>query len=164
MGGIMKKGFTLIELLIVMVIISVLVAVALPKYRASMERGRGVEGIANLKASSDWINTLYVMNDNQYPTNAKLTTTESINGQSVTVVGANTRSMYFTPVQISSTCLSGYKCLETQRKQGNTVYYTLKAYNKDGELYKIECTGTEKELCKPMGMSLVESAYVLSYN
>ena len=58
----MKKGFTLIELLIVMVIVGVLVTVSLPKYRASMERGRATEGINNVRAISDAVNAKYVMN------------------------------------------------------------------------------------------------------
>ena len=44
----MKKGFTLVELLMVMVLIAVLAAVALPKYRLSVERGRAVEGVSNI--------------------------------------------------------------------------------------------------------------------
>ena len=35
----MKKGFTLIELLIVMVVVTILVTVALPAYKTSMEKG-----------------------------------------------------------------------------------------------------------------------------
>ena len=62
----MKKGFTLIELLIVMVIVGVLVTVSLPKYRASMERGRATEGINNVRAISDAVNAKYVMNENSY--------------------------------------------------------------------------------------------------
>ena len=159
----MKKGFTLIELLIVVVIVSILVTIAMPKYRASMERGRAVEGITNLKASSDWINTKYVMNGNAYPADADLLTVESNAGYYVSVIGANTRSVFFTPVEFTSTCLSGYKCLKTQRKQGNTVYYTLTAYNQNGELKQIQCTGTEKKLCQPLGMTLSGDAYVMDF-
>ena len=62
----MKKGFTLIELLIVMVLVGILVTIALPKYRASMERGRATEGITNLKAASDAVNAQYIIDGNQY--------------------------------------------------------------------------------------------------
>ncbi len=51
----MKKGFTLIELLIVMVIISALIAVALPKYNRAMERGRALEGINKAKYAAEYI-------------------------------------------------------------------------------------------------------------
>ncbi|MBO7191064.1 MAG: prepilin-type N-terminal cleavage/methylation domain-containing protein [Elusimicrobiaceae bacterium] len=65
----MKRGFTLIELLIVMVIVAVLVTVALPKYNAALERARAREGIANIKAGIDVLNTRYVMNGNMYTEN-----------------------------------------------------------------------------------------------
>ena len=61
-----NRGFTLIELLIVMVVVGVLVTVSLPKYRASMERGRAMEAIANLRAASDFVNAQYVMDGNTY--------------------------------------------------------------------------------------------------
>ena len=63
----MKKGFTLIELLIVMVLVGVLVTIVLPKYYISMERGRALEGINNLRAASDFVNTRYIINGNSYP-------------------------------------------------------------------------------------------------
>jgi len=159
----MKKGFTLIELLIVVVIVSVLVTIALPKYRASMERGRAMEGLTNLKASSDWINTKYIMNENVYPDDSKLFMTDNVSGYYVSAIGANTRSVFFTPIEISEVCTSGYKCLRTQRKQGDSVFYTLIAYNKNGELKKITCTGTEKKLCEPLGMTLSGSEYVMTF-
>ena len=166
----MKKGFTLVELLIVMVIVGILVTVALPKYRATMERGRAAEAIANLKIASDWINAKYVLNGNSYPSNENMLTVEvsmtsgsgsTSSSGSRSVIGAASRSVYFTKPEFT-TC-SGYKCIKTERKQGSTVYYTLTAYNQDGELKKITCTGTEKELCKTFGMTLSGSAYQITF-
>ena len=156
----MKKAFTLIELLIVMVIVGILVTVALPKYRAAMERGRAAEGIANLKAASDWLNAKYILNDNVYPSESAVYILETFGSSSVSVVGAVTRRVYFTTPEFVS-CGGGYTCLQAQRKQGNTVFYTLTAYNKDGELQKVTCTGSQKALCEPLGMTLSGSEYVI---
>ena len=62
----MRKGFTLIELLVVIVIVGILVTVSLPKYKTAMEKGRGLEGIANADAFSEALNTYYVRNFNSY--------------------------------------------------------------------------------------------------
>jgi len=51
----MRRGFTLIELLIVMVIVTVMVGVAVPQYRRSVERGRAMEGLTNARAATDYV-------------------------------------------------------------------------------------------------------------
>lgn len=159
----MKKGFTLIELLIVMVIVGILVAVALPKYYSSMERGRATEGIANLKAASDWVNAKYVINGNSYPAASDLTSLEVTNsGASRTVIGFNSRSVYFTTPTFNE-CASTTCSILSQRKQGDEVYYTLIAYSEEGELTKITCTGPQKELCEPLGMTLNGSQYEVTF-
>ena len=146
----MNKGFTLIELLIVMVVVGVLVTVALPKYYASLERGRSVEGIANLRAASDAINAQYVVNGNSYPS--------SITGSSALQVGDVTKSAYFTTPTVS---FSGNTVtVSTSREDGS---YTLKAYNSNGDLNYIECTG-DGQTCLNIGMDLSGGRYRMDFS
>lgn len=49
----MKKGFTLIEMLVVVLIIGILSAVALPNYRKSVEKARTAEAWTILKSIND---------------------------------------------------------------------------------------------------------------
>ena len=43
-----KKGFSLVELLVVVVIIGVLAAIAIPQYTNTIERSRRMEAVVNL--------------------------------------------------------------------------------------------------------------------
>ncbi len=147
----MRKGFTLIELLIVMVVVGVLVTVALPKYFASMERGRALEGISNLRAASDFANATYVMRDNTYIRNAIVDTSKNM------LSGNLTKSSYFTPPQWFSGT-SDTVVLVSSRVDGG---YELFAVNQGGELKYIACSGDE-ELCKNAGME--EASFTDSYS
>ena len=46
-----KKGFTLAELLIVVAIIAVLVAIAIPVFTSQLERSREATDLANIRAA-----------------------------------------------------------------------------------------------------------------
>ena len=49
-----------------MVVVTILVTVALPAYKTSMEKGRATEGIANAAAVSEAMNAFYIRNGNSY--------------------------------------------------------------------------------------------------
>lgn len=135
----MKKGFTLIELLIVMVVLGVLVTVALPKYRASMERGRSIEGINNLRSASDHANALYIMQGNSYPTDYSH---KSLIGEDLT------KNIHFNGVIVSEISATTVK-FKTTRPD----LYTLTAENKDGELLRITCDPvSDPSECTNIGM------------
>lgn len=58
-----KKGFTLAELLIVVAIIAVLVAVAIPVFTAQLEKSREATDIANLRSAYATASAAYLSGD-----------------------------------------------------------------------------------------------------
>lgn len=44
----LKKGFTLLEVLIVVIIIGILVAIALPQYTTTLEKSKSAEAVSNV--------------------------------------------------------------------------------------------------------------------
>ena len=66
----MKKGFTLIELWVVVLIIGILSAVALPQYQKAVDRAKGTEALTTSKTLVDALNVYYLENGMYYSGNS----------------------------------------------------------------------------------------------
>jgi prepilin-type N-terminal cleavage/methylation domain-containing protein len=147
----MKKGFTLIELLIVMIIVGILAAIAVPKYNAAVERSRSMEGILNLEKLSDEVNAMYIVNKNIYPAQEELNkfnTTDQV-----------IKSTYFNaPVLTRNGDTS--VTISIERKSGSGYCYKLQIVNSYGEPQAISCidescTASEKG-CSVVSINLTK--------
>ena len=66
-----NQGFTLIEILVVVLIIGILAAIAVPKYQESVERSIMQEAITNLKTIAQ-ANDVFMLTNNRYATATEL--------------------------------------------------------------------------------------------
>ncbi len=122
----MQKGFTLIELMIVVAIIGILAAVALPAYQDYTKRSHVSEGLA-LAGGAKTAVTEYYSDKGEWPTNnaaAGLATDTSITGNAVRSVAVATSTITVT--------------FGTKVEAGKVL--VLKADASDGGSVKWDCT------------------------
>ncbi|WP_142803567.1 pilin [Tepidiphilus sp. J10] len=89
----MQQGFTLIELMIVVAIIGILAAFALPAYQDYTKRTHVAEGLALAAGAKTAVTEFYSTNNRLPKSNASagLATDTSITGNAVTKVTINTK-------------------------------------------------------------------------
>ena len=63
----MKKGFTLIELLIVIAVISILIGIALPRFKGMQDEGNIARAKGELRTLQTAVESYYIHNSNAYP-------------------------------------------------------------------------------------------------
>ena len=132
---VLQKGFTLAELMAVIIIISILAAMALGSYRKSLERAHFSDGLMMAHAYAAAVDMYYYDHNNTLPENL-----------SSVAVSHSTGGGYFTP-----TYTNGNTYVTATRTGGNyqiRVYLESQANNPD------ECIGTDtagKEFCELVG-------------
>ncbi|MGB2578786.1 type II secretion system protein G [Elusimicrobium simillimum] len=93
----MKKGFTLIEMLVVVLIIGILSAIALPQYTKAVDRARLSEAVINVKNITDALQLKLLENGWNVPSAMKAQTDLNIDltGGTWTTNGKEYETKYF---------------------------------------------------------------------
>lgn len=144
-----KSGFTLLELLIVVVIIGILAAIALPQYRKVVEKARMSEAIIMVEKIADAQERYYLIN-NDY--------TRDINDLDIDIIGEDTTYSSSIPaIKGKFFKFASSNAIGTQNHisivQRNKGTYIL-AINKNKQKWCLLYTGVnekEEELCREWG-------------
>jgi len=127
----MQKGFTLMEMLVVVLIIGILTAIALPQYQTATERARTTEAISNGRVLLESMNRALTERPEELP-NDKTALDVKLGG------GSWTSSSEFATKDFTYDISNGTHLVIT-RNLGNGESYQLHMYNrydatKDGDL------------------------------
>jgi len=129
----LKKGFTLLEVLIVVIIIGILVAIALPQYTTTLEKSKSAEAVTNVGSLKAAVDRYWYQNNETDPTNTDINKLDVDNPNNV--VGK--LYTYSISANTSSAATRTYTILATRSSGGNT--YTVEwvqTDNNTGKLYR----------------------------
>ena len=82
-----RKGFTLIELLIVIAVISILIGIALPRFRGMQEEGLVAQAKGELRTLQTAIESYYIHNSSTYPADGATWQTGTLTTATPLIVG-----------------------------------------------------------------------------
>ena len=63
----MRRGFTLIELMIVISVMAILIGISLPYFKGMQDEGKSAKAAGELRTLTTGIESYYIHNDNEYP-------------------------------------------------------------------------------------------------
>lgn len=117
-----KKGFTIMEMLIVVAIIAVLAAIAIPTFNGALTKSKEAADVANIRAAYAEITVAYLTDNEPYPANDTAFLAK-VDGGKLNYNGKLTS--YVAP---------------TANAKGEIVYTATKLTNKDSNTHEFKWT------------------------
>ena len=158
-----NKGFTLLQLLVVVLIIGILAAIALPKYQESVEKSIMQEAITNLK-------TIAQANDVFYLTNYRYANAYEMNQLDISIPGTvyNKSTLVYKHRIMTKTFMyapdgdngsptnpspDGFKAIAVRLPEGHAyTLYINKANQLKCSWLKSDATATQTKLCNQINV------------
>ena len=141
------KGFTLLELLVVVLIIGILAAIALPQYKKAVEKARMTEAIIMVEKIAEAQERYYLVHDDY---------TRDINDLDLDIPGENIKYCGVIPGKLgkyflstASNCVGNQNSIALVSRIPQATKYTL-AISKNGKRSRSKYTNItnyEEELC-----------------
>ena len=158
MKNINKKGFTLIEMLVVVLIIGILAAVALPQYFKAVEKSRSTEALSVMGSiSAAMERARLVSSDNTYPTTLSSLDIEIADNDGSTVTDGAWESNNFSFEVKGTSAGSGANDGRIIATRKGSSGYTLTRWYYSG---KVSCVDTESSgatsvtgICTSLGLT-----------
>jgi type IV pilus assembly protein PilA len=115
-----RKGFTLIELLIVVVIIGVLAAIAIPKFSQTKGRAQKSAGVADLRNLAT-AQEAYFADNNKYASDADIVKTASVPAKTTELVFSFSKGN--TSPSVTGTATGWHATLTNGAAKGCAIYF-----------------------------------------
>lgn len=136
-----KKGFTLIELLIVVAIIGIIAAIAIPNLLNAIQRGKQKRSMADMRAIGTAAEA-FAVDNNRYPSA----------GSSVGVITNDLEPTYIKKLPVNDGWGTGFDYKVDQAT--NAQQYTIQSYGKDAKsetCTKALTTNFNNDICFSQG-------------
>src|SRR5437588_8446634 len=146
-----EKGVTLIELMVVVLIIAILIAIAIPTFLGARQRAQHKQAQSNIRNALTTEKTYYVDNQAYTSTAANLTAIEP--RLDFSQADAATRGVLPTLVKVGTDTAGGV-CLESDSKSGSKFYLVdITAGTQAGTGYRKNATCPADDSAAPTGFS-----------
>jgi len=146
-----ENGFTLIELMVVVLIIAILIAIAIPTFLGARQRAQDKQAQSNIRNALTTEKTYYVDNQAYTATAANLSAIET--SLDFSQANAATRGVLPTLVKVGTDTAGGV-CLESDSKSGSKFYLVdITAGTQAGTWYGKNATCPADDSAAPTGFS-----------